>query len=232
MPQRWPKILLAGIVAIMPFLSGPQLYKLFSDRTTLEVFLDQAGAWAPVGFVLLNILQILIAPLPGNIIGMGGGYLFGFGLGFLLNLISMLVGSILVFQLSKWYGKPLVDRLVGPKTSAFLEKMATKKGRRGIALMFLLPFLPDDALCFIAGLSPMCIRSFAFLLLVFRTPGILVATLTGAGLINLSVRGWVIVGALTVVLLYLGWTKGDKLQERLLRFIDKHLSSVHRSHED
>ncbi|NLJ85309.1 MAG: TVP38/TMEM64 family protein [Firmicutes bacterium] len=219
-------------MAVIPVLSGPELYKLFSDRNTLEAFLAQAGPWAPIGFMLLNVLQIIIAPLPGNIFGMAGGYVFGFALGFLLNVGSMLVGSMLVFQLSKWYGKPLVQRFVSPKTAAFLERLATRKGRRGIALIFLIPFLPDDALCFVAGLTPMNIRSFALLLLVFRTPGILVSTLTGAGLINLSIRGWTIVGTIGLILLYVGWTKGDKLQKRFLGFLDRYLSPAQKPHGD
>ena len=232
MLQRWPRILLAGIMATIPLLSGPQLYRLFSDRNTLEAFLDQAGPWAPVGFVLLNILQIVIAPLPGNIIGVAGGYVFGFALGFLLNLISMLIGSLLVFQLTRWFGKPLVNRFVGHRTSAFLQRLTTKKGRRGIALAFLLPFLPDDALCFIVGLTPMSIRTFTILLLGFRTPGILVSTLTGAGLINLTVQGWTIVGILTLLLLYLGWTKGDVLENWIMRIIDQYLTPSRQTHED
>lgn len=232
MLQRWPRILLAGIMAAIPLLSGPQLYKLFSDRSTLEAFLDQAGPWAPMGFVLLNILQIIIAPLPGNIIGVAGGYVFGFALGFLLNLISMLIGSLFVFQLTKWFGKPLVDRFVGQRTSAFLERLATKKGRRGIALVFLLPFLPDDALCFIVGLTPMSIRTFTILLLGFRTPGLLVSTLTGAGLINLSLQGWTIVGILALLLLYLGWTRGDVLEDWGMRLIDRYLTPTHQARKD
>ncbi|NMB46470.1 MAG: TVP38/TMEM64 family protein [Firmicutes bacterium] len=223
MLQRWPKILLAGIIAAIPFLSGPQLYQLFRDRNTLEAFLNQAGPGAPAGFVLLNVLQILIAPLPGNVIGMAGGYVFGLGLGFLLNLISMLIGSLLVFQLSKWFGKPLVDRFVGHRTRAFLEKLTTKRGRRGIALIFLLPFLPDDALCFIVGLTPMPIQTFVILLLLFRTPGILVSTIAGAGLINLTIQGWTIVAGVALALLYLGWVKGDAIENWIMNLIERYL---------
>lgn len=233
MLQRWPRILLAGIMAAIPFLSGPQLYRLFSDRVALEAFLDHAGPWAPAGFVLLNILQILIAPLPGNIIGVAGGYVFGFAIGFLLNLISMLMGSLLVFQLTKWFGKPLVDRFVGPKTSAFLQELTTKRGRRGVALIFLLPFLPDDALCFIVGLTPMSMRTFTLLLLGFRTPGILVSTLTGAGLINLTIQGWSVVGVVALLLLYLGWTRGEALENWVVKLVDRYLtSSRQKTHGD
>lgn len=232
MLQRWPRILLAGILAAIPFLSGPQLYQLFRDRTAIEAFLDQAGPWAPVGFVLLNILQIIIAPLPGNIIGMAGGYVFGFTLGFLLNLVSMLIGSLLVFQLAKWFGKPLVDRFVGPKTSAFLQRLTTKKGRRGIALIFLLPFLPDDALCLIVGLTPMSMRTFTILLLGFRTPSVLVSSLVGAGLVNLTIQGWAIVGALALVLLYLGWTRGDALESWIMGLVDRYLTPSQQTRKD
>ncbi len=230
MLYRWlTLIVLLGLAAIIPFLSAPHLYQLFSNRSALETFLEQAGPWAPVGFVILNVLQIIIAPLPGNIIGVAGGYVFGFAMGFLLNLISMVIGSLSVFQLSKRFGKPLVDRFVGHKTSSFLGKLSTKKGIRGIALVFLLPFVPDDALCFVAGLTPMSTRTFLFLILGFRTPGLLVSTLTGAGLINLTPAGWTAVAALALIALYVFWTKGEALEQRILDLIDRYLAPSPRS---
>ncbi|MGI6566804.1 MAG: TVP38/TMEM64 family protein [Limnochordia bacterium] len=233
MLSRWPTIVILGLAAIIPLLSAPQLYQLFSNRTALEAFLEQAGPWAPVGFVMLNILQIIVAPLPGNIIGVAGGYVFGFAFGFLLNLVSMVAGSLLVFKLSKKFGKPLVEKFVGNKTGSFLSKLTTKKGIRGIALVFLLPFVPDDALCFVVGLTPMSTRTFLILILGFRTPGILVSTLTGAGLINLSPAGWGIVAALALIALYVFWKKGEALEQWILSLIDRYLTpSPSSSHEE
>ncbi|NLY29620.1 MAG: TVP38/TMEM64 family protein [Firmicutes bacterium] len=233
MLYRWPTIVvLLGLIAIIPLVSAPHLYQLFSNRAALEAFLEQAGPWAPAGFVMLNVLQIIIAPLPGNIIGVAGGYVFGFGMGFLLNVISMVIGSLLVFQLSKRFGKPLVEKFVGPKTGSFLAKLSTKKGIRGIALIFLLPFVPDDALCFVVGLTPMSTRTFLILILGFRTPGILVSTLTGAGLINLTAAGWGAVAALAIIALYVFWTKGEALEQWILDIIDRYLAPSPRSHHN
>ena len=58
------------------------------------------------------------------------------------------------------------------------------------------------------------------------------STLTGAGLINLSIRGWTIVGTIGLILLYVGWTKGDKLQKRFLGFLDRYLSPAQKPHGD
>ncbi|HHV94309.1 MAG TPA: TVP38/TMEM64 family protein [Firmicutes bacterium] len=218
-----------GLAVIVPLVSAPHLYRLFSSRSALEAFLEEAGPWAPLGFVLLNVLQIIAAPLPGNIIAVAGGYFFGFAYGFLLNLVSTVTGSLLVFQLSKRFGKPLVERFVGPKTSALLSKMTTKNGIRGIALVFLLPFVPDDALCFVVGLTPMSTRTFLILVLGFRTPSVLVSTLTGAGMINLSPAGWLIAAAAALVGLYVFWTKGEALQQWVLNIIDRYLAPLTRS---
>ena len=166
MLYRWPTIVfLLGMAAIIPYLSAPHLYHLFSNRSALEAFLEQAGPWAPAGFVMLNVLQIIIAPLPGNIIGVAGGYVFGFVMGFFLNLISMVIGSLLVFQLSKRFGKPLVEKFVGPKTGSFLAKLSTRKYSASPRPSR--PFVPDDASA-CSGLTR-CYPTFGFNL-GFRTP--------------------------------------------------------------
>lgn len=221
MIKRWINIFLVLLLVTGLLAFGPGLHRLLSDRAALEAFLRKAGAWAPLGFLALNIAQVVLAPLPGAIIGMVGGYIFGFGLGFLLNTLGIFLGSLAVFLLARRFGKPLVDQFVGGKTLQLLEKASRGKGLWGLALIFLLPFLPDDALCFAAGLTPIPTRTFALLVIFCRTPGSFVATLTGAGLINLSLTGWIIVGIAGLILLYIGWRKSEILEAWATRFLDR-----------
>jgi uncharacterized membrane protein YdjX (TVP38/TMEM64 family) len=94
------------------------------------------------------------------------------------------------------------------------------KGIFAVALIFLLPFMPDDALCFLAALTPMRTRVFAFLVVTCRGPGALVATLTGAGTLSLPWYFWAAAGAVAIVLLFLGWRHSDALEKWTLRLAD------------
>ncbi len=208
-------------VAALAYTAGPELSELLSDREAFTEFLRGAGLWAPIGFVALNAVQILFTPVPGATIGLVAGYYFGFGYGSLLNILGVLTGSLLAFALARAFGKPLVDRFVGPKVTNMLVKATTGKGLWGMALVYLLPFTPDDALCFVAGLSPIKISRFALLAILCRAPGILVANLTGSGYFTFTPFQWVLVGIASATLLFIGWRKSEQLEAWSMRMVDR-----------
>jgi uncharacterized membrane protein YdjX (TVP38/TMEM64 family) len=197
---------------------GPHAYQPYSDRTLLNSYLQQAGVWAPAAFVLLTAAQVIAAPIPAMALGVAGGFIFGLVPGFLLSLMGLFIGSMLAFALAKWFGRPLVQRLIGEETYAKFEPLMRGKGLMVLIVLFLLPFMPDDALCFLAALTPMRARAFALLVLFCRTPGILVSSLTGAGVIALPWYGWALVGLASLILLYFSWRHSKTLEGWLSRF--------------
>ncbi|MGE5653594.1 MAG: TVP38/TMEM64 family protein [Bacillota bacterium] len=209
-----------GVIALV-YMVGPELSDMLSDREAFTEFLRGAGLWAPIGFIVLNAVQILFTPVPGATIGLVAGYYFGFGYGSLLNILGVLAGSVLAFLLARAFGKPLVDRFVGPKAANMLVKATSGKGLWGMALVYLLPFTPDDALCFVAGLSPIKIGRFAVLVTLCRAPGVLVANLTGSGYFTLTPLQWVVVGVASVTLLFIGWRKSDELEAWSMRMVER-----------
>lgn len=70
--------------------------EIFSTLDTLQSFLLQFGIWTPLAFFLLQLLQIIIAPIPGGTIGLVGGALFGTIGGFLISAAGTITGSIIV----------------------------------------------------------------------------------------------------------------------------------------
>lgn len=210
--KRW--LLYAGLVAavVVGVIYGPEFMRLFGSEEAIEQTIQSWGALGPVAFLVMNIAQVIVAPIPGTAIGVVGGYLFGVWLGFALNLLGILIGSLVVFTLARRLGKPFVDRFVGPRTAQFLQRVAEKNGIRGLTLVFLLPFLPDDALCFMAGLTPIRTRTFILIVLIGRTPGSFVASLTGAGLVDLPLWAWAVVGLVGISLFVLWWRKGDQIE--------------------
>jgi uncharacterized membrane protein YdjX (TVP38/TMEM64 family) len=155
-------------------------YRLLEDKDRIREWLKGAGGWAPLVFILSQILQVLFAPFPGEATGFIGGFLFGVPLGALYSTIGLTIGSMLAFLLGHLLEVKFVERVVSRET---MEKFDFLMERQGILIaffLFLLPGFPKDYLCFILGLSHMSWKLFALMVTVGRLPGTLMLTLQGA----------------------------------------------------
>lgn len=185
-----------------------KLMGIFGSVAGFEEFIAGFGWWAPFTFFLLQVLQVIISPIPGNITSLAGGAIFGFGLGFFLSAVAILSGSLIAFFLVRVFGRPLLLRFVKETTIAKYNKVFTGKKLIILFLFFLSPFFPDDALCFLAGFSNLPTMLFMLMILLGRLPGILVASLLGAGLDDLVLSPWMIlVLGVLVLLVIAGWLK-------------------------
>lgn len=222
---------LLGLLAVyFAWRHGAALYRLCSNQEMLQSSLQLLGIWAPLGFVLLTAAQVIIAPIPAVALSLAGGYVFGLLPGFALSVAGLLVGSMLAFVLARRFGQPLVLRLIGVDTYRRLEPMLQGRGLWIVALVFLLPLMPDDALCFLAALTPMRARVFAILVLTCRSPGVLAAALTGSGAISLPWYLWAGIALLSLLLLYVGWRHAATLENwasRLARRLDRQTQPEH-----
>lgn len=157
-----------------------ELYDILHDPHRLKEILTSFGPYSPLVFILLQLLQVVIAPIPGGAIEFLGGYLFGVKIGLLYNMIGLVIGSWLAFSLARIFEKWAVEKFVSPET---LKKFDYLIGHEGVILsflLFLLPCFPKDALCYILGLTPMGLGIFLVISTVGRIPGTLMATLQGA----------------------------------------------------
>jgi len=164
-----------------------KFYKLglFTSQEAMKKYILSFGALAPLMFVLIQALQVILAPIPGNITGMAGGVMFGTFPGFLLSAAGLIIGSVLAYILAKFYGRKLVYKIAKKEDILKYENKIT--GDRGLFILFglfLLPFFPDDALCFIAGLAGIDIRIFLAMVLLGRIPGMYIASAIGNAAIS------------------------------------------------
>lgn len=98
---------MALIERLIPQLSDP----LWVRRQILAF-----GPWAPVAFILVQTAQVVLAPIPGQVIAFVGGYLFGAIRGTVYSLIGAAIGSAIVFALARRYGRPYVEGVVSKET--------------------------------------------------------------------------------------------------------------------
>lgn len=189
--------------------------EIFSSRESIEMYVARWGLWAPLAFVLIQAAQVILAPIPGNITALAGGALFGWGVGFLLSSLGLIIGSVIAFWLGRYFGKPLVIRMVGLKTYERYEGVVARKGIWVLFLIFLIPFFPDDALCLLAGMTAISFPLFTLLVVIGRLPGMLVANLAGSGLINLTIWQWGIVAVICIGLAAVVFRYRDRIEDFL-----------------
>lgn len=201
--------------------SFSELKQIFSSTEEMRSFVENFGATAPIIFFLLQTLQIIAAPIPGNVTALVGGALFGFWKSFLITVAALAVGSSIAFMLVRLYGRPLVERFVKP---AIIDKYldnGSKKYSLYLFLLFLIPFFPDDALCFIAGLTGISYKAFILIVIIARPPGLAFSSLVGSGAISIPWWGWTLIGITSAAFIFCSVKYGEKIENWLIGRIKK-----------
>jgi uncharacterized membrane protein YdjX (TVP38/TMEM64 family) len=157
-----------------------KLYNLYRDHQEFKKTISSYGAYAPLAFILLQVLQIVIAPIPGGAVEFLGGVLFGVKAGFIYSMIGLTLGSWVAFSLARIFEKVAVEKFVSEQTRKKFDYLVEHQGAILSFILFLIPGFPKDALCYILGLTPMHLGIFLTISTIGRIPGTLMATLQGA----------------------------------------------------
>lgn len=222
---HWPKfltviiilvVLAAATIAVIP------LARLLSTEAGQQIIIDKMqsfGVFAPLLFVLLQVLQVVVAFIPGGPVPIIGGILFGEWGALALCLAGFFLGTVLVYYLVQWIGHPLVDRFVSEKH--FQKFDFLRKGKRlelFIFLVFLLPGLPKDVLTYLVSFNPKIkpMRLF-FLTTIARTPATILTVFVGKSLWDGNYTLTIVLVAIMVVLAAIGLFAKKKIDKRAER---------------
>lgn len=156
--------------------------EIYSSTDKLSHFLRSLGPYSPAVFVLLQVLQVVAAPFPGELTGVAGGYVYGNKLGFVLSTIGLTLGSWMAFELASILGRPFVERFINQDVLHKFDFLTTNAGATLCFVLFLFPGFPKDYLCYLLGLSRMKLRSFLIVSIIGRLPGTYLLTLQGASI--------------------------------------------------
>jgi len=155
-------------------------YYTLQDHHRLKGIILSYGAYSPLAFILLQIVQVVVAPIPGGAIEFIGGYIFGVGAGFLYSMVGLLIGSSLAFGSGRIFEKWAVEKFVSEEVRRKFDYLVGHEGVILSFLLFLIPGFPKDALCYLLGLTPMHFGIFLIVSTIGRVPGTVMATLQGA----------------------------------------------------
>ena len=180
-------------------------YRYFFNFKRLQAFIASFGPWAWLIFICVQALQVVFAPVPGEVTGFVGGLLFGIWSGTLLSTIGLTLGSLFAFAIARIFGADFVHKIVKREYIDRFDYFVTHQGLYIAYLLFLIPGFPKDSLCYLLGLTTMRYFDFIMMNLVGRLPGTLILGLEGNAVRNEQYNTffiWLIVSVLFVGVLY------------------------------
>lgn len=155
-------------------------YKYFFEGRRLKAFLASFGPYAAVTFVALQAVQVVVAPVPGEVTGFVGGLLFGTMSGAVLSTIGLTVGALIAFWVARYFGSSVVRKVVKKEYIDKFDRFATThKGLNIAFILFLIPGFPKDSLCYLLGLTRMRYIDFIVMNVFGRLPGTIMLCMQG-----------------------------------------------------
>ncbi len=214
-------VLLAVFVVLLVFASVklmPAVARTLKSPQALEEFVDRYGAESALVYVLVQATQVVVFVIPGEIVQIAGGYIFGTWLGALLSVAGIFLGTAIAFFAARILGYAVVKALVSPKKMERFEFLiADPKAEIGMFTLFLVPGIPKDSLVYISGLTPIKPLRFFLISMIARFPGLWGAAYIGA---NLQERDYLpvwILSGVSLVLFLVGIRFRDRIIDRLHR---------------
>lgn len=199
------------------FLWKTGFFSALSSFSAMEAYIDRFSPYGQVSFFLIQLLSVILAPVPSNVTALAGAVLFGLWQSFLLTFGAILLGSFLMFYLARVLGRPFADQLVSRKLSDKYLDLIRSKQDIFLLLVFLFPFFPDDLICILAGLTTIRPLRFFIIALIARPWGLLVACAVGSATVSIPLWGMILLGIGGAAVLVLGLKFGDRWEQALLQ---------------
>jgi uncharacterized membrane protein YdjX (TVP38/TMEM64 family) len=154
-------------------------YAIIANKEKISGIFRAAGNWAPIVYILLEIVQVLTMfwPVPLEI---AGGFLFGLPLGIVYSMIGLTTGAVLAFLLGRWLERTYLSRMLDPGKLLSFQKLMKREGALAAFIIFLVPGVPKDFVSYVLGFTTLSLKFFVVAAAVFRLPSTFLLTLQGA----------------------------------------------------
>lgn len=196
---------------------------LFLDRESLRTWVLARGAWGRLVFAGLQAFQVIVFVIPGEAVQIAGGFVYGAWEGSFLSIVGITAGSLFNFMVGRIAGRAFVEGAFGGERLERIEAM-TASGRASAIffLFFLIPGIPKDALCYVAGISRLRLPAFFLISMLGRLPGIAGSAIIGASAQAEEWRTAFIVLGIAILLFLLGLLWREKLEGLIGRIAGRH----------
>ena len=189
--------------AVLPFHDWlASIFDLFSDPQAMREYIAAYGHLAPVISALLMIFQSVAAPLPAFLITFANGLLFGVWWGAALSWSSAMLGAALCFFIARYFGRPVVVKLVSEPALASSDRFFDRYGKHAVLIARLVPIISFDVISYGSGLTRMGFLGFWLATGIGQLPATILYSYLGDGATGtIKILFWVfgIVIAISIV---------------------------------
>ena len=174
-------LLAAAFVLAIYFAYRSGLIGQLSDYDELVKTMRASGVRGPLICIAVQIGQVIVFPIPGEVTQIAAGYFFGAWAGFLYSWIGIMLGSALAYTFSRMVGRRAIQKIIGAKRLEKIDAaLDTGRGKSALFLLFLLPGTPKDSLSYGVGLTDFRMGEFIVLSGLGRAPALLLSTMIGS----------------------------------------------------
>ena len=206
-------VVLVGIIVV---IAWPYITDIFTEGGP-ERMVERLKAAGPAGVLMLlgmQFLQIVVAFIPGEVVQLAAGLMYGPWLGALIILVGCVISSAVVYQLVHKLGAPFVQNMV---STEHLEKFRSfeDSGKLDIVvfILFLIPGMPKDVFTYLVPLTDMDMKRFLILSNVGRIPGVLASTYAAHGISEGQIVGPIVVAVVVAIIAVVGFVFRDRIMD-------------------
>ncbi len=178
------------------------------------------GGWGMLVYFLIQVLQVVVLPLPAAVCYVPGSLIWGPLVSTLVATAGVIVGSVICYFIGKFFGKRAVVWIAGKETTEKYCSYLSKRGKVLFVLMQILPFFPDDILCMVVGLTGMNFWFFLGTIVIVRPFIIAAYCYLGSGTVipfsGWGIAVWIAIFAVCIVLAVLSFKYQDRVEKWLV----------------
>lgn len=209
------------VLLVITILLIPHIKQLMieENRNALIEYIRSKGVWGVLILLALQLLQVIVAFIPGEVVEVAAGVLYGTFGGYLICTLGVVISSVVIFYTVRKLGSSFVNRMVPQdkmKKLAFLYD--TKKLEVFVFILFFIPGTPKDLLTYFVPLTAMKPLSFFVISTLARIPSILSSTYAGSTIDKGNFQMTILIFAITGILGILGIVYHDKI----IGFLHRH----------
>lgn len=218
-------VLLLLLITVIIFLTiryAPSITHLVQNPDKFRALLLSMGLISVPVFIGLQAAQVIISAIPGELVQLAGGYVFGTFFGTVYSMVGIVLGSMAAFGVARLLGFRLVKNFLSPANLKRLELLINSpKIEITLFLLFLIPGIPKDILVYMAGFTPIDPWRFFILFAIARFPGLLATSFIGSNIQERDYLPVIIVSAIACVLFVIGLFRKDWIIHKIHSLLHK-----------
>ncbi|AGY75797.1 TVP38/TMEM64 family protein [Clostridium autoethanogenum] len=204
-------IILFILIAVAYEYYNKYMY-IFRDPNKIKNWIMSYGKYGVVVFLFVQFLQVVAFFIPGEIVQIAGGYIYGTLFGSIISILGITFGSIAAYSISRIYGKPLINKIISDKDLKFFHRILNLGSINFIVfLLYLIPGIPKDVLAYICGISNIRFKHFILYSTLGRLPGVIISAYFGSKIYTGNKMVLILIGIIMTLLFIIGVLKGEKI---------------------